>query len=95
MTERARLEIGEDRSLIVISSNDFVENLSLYVPLTYTLPEGIREFEVNGNAYFYMNGVNEKGLVGGSFDWRGCYFHSIFTIVVYKLDLFCIFVNLL
>jgi hypothetical protein len=58
------LTSGKDRSLIVTGKNGHIEIFNLYAPITYTLPEGVKDYKIGGKTYFYISGVNEQGLIG-------------------------------
>lgn len=58
------LEKGKDRGLTVTGTNGMVETFNLYAPLTYKLPEGVKDYKMDGNTYYYISGAKEQGLVG-------------------------------
>lgn len=58
------LQNGTDRSLIITHKNGDVETFSLYAPLTYTLPEGVKDFKMEDKTFFYISGAAEQGLIG-------------------------------
>lgn len=58
------LQNGNDRSLIITHKNGDVETFSLYAPLTYTLPERVKDFKMDGKTFFYISGAAEEGLIG-------------------------------
>src|SRR5690606_11295061 len=60
----AVLEKGKDRSLTITGQNCIAETFNLYAPLTYTLPDGVKEYKLDEKTYFYRSGVREEGLVG-------------------------------
>lgn len=60
----AVLTSGKDRSLLITVKNGDVQTFSLYAPLTYTLPEGVKDFKMEDKTYFYISGAKEQGLVG-------------------------------
>src|SRR5690606_22268694 len=41
----AVLEKGKDRSVTITNQNGTVETFNLYAPLTYSLPDGVKEYK--------------------------------------------------
>jgi len=58
------LQSGTDKSLTITHKNGDVEKFSLYAPITYKLPEGVKDFKMDDKTYFYISGATVEGLVG-------------------------------
>lgn len=60
---KVRLENGDD-SFIMKGDGMNDTPFSLYAPLSYTLPDGIKEHVVDGKVYFYAPVTSEPHIIG-------------------------------